>query len=89
MEADALGVVRALSHRHGVEFSDSILAHAAIRGADADWQFSFVLVADVAGDAEGEPVSQLLADRTRSRLEERSAGSWRCGRRTCDICRHI
>src|SRR6266852_5151046 len=75
VEADADGIVRALSNRHGAEFSESTDAKLVASGSDADLKFAVVLDSYLAVDAAGEPVPRFLAESAPARLEAGSVGA--------------
>ena len=76
VEADADGIVRALSDGHGPEFSYPADAKLVAAGSDADFKCVVVLDSYLAADAVGQPVSRVLAESSGTRLEERSARCW-------------
>src|SRR5260370_40744457 len=75
VEADADSIVRAVSNRHGVGFSESADAELVAAGADADLKCAVMLDSYLAADAAGEPVPRFLVESTGTRLEAGGVGT--------------
>ena len=76
VETNADRIVRALSDRHGPEFSYPADARLVAAGSDADLKCAVVLDSNLAADAVGQPVSRFLAESVGTRLEARSTRGW-------------
>ena len=72
----ALAVLRAVSNRDGTHLPQPAVAAPIAVSSDAVRKYPFGCIADLAGDACGEPPARFLAVVDRKELEDGSAGDW-------------